>query len=58
MCLHRYLAYRGCSRSIYSCIIFKEKQTKKDLDICRLLNGEKNFFYDLKVFISHYGWKG
>ncbi|MFX0072184.1 MAG: hypothetical protein ACFFAO_13940, partial [Candidatus Hermodarchaeota archaeon] len=29
-----------------------------DLDICRHFKNEKVFFYDLKGFLSHYGWEG
>ncbi len=36
----------------------KEKQYFKDLDICRHFRHEKVFFYDLKGYLSHYGWEG
>ena len=36
----------------------KDKQFYKDFDICRHFRNEKVFFYDLKGFLSHYGWEG
>ena len=36
----------------------KDKQFFKDFDICRHFKNEKVFFYDLKGFLSHYGWEG
>ena len=29
-----------------------------DFDICRHFKNEKVFLYDLKGFLSHYGWEG
>ena len=36
----------------------KDKQYFKDFDICRHFKNDKVFFYDLKGFVSHYGWEG
>ena len=36
----------------------KENQYFKDFDICRHFKNDKVFFYDLKGFLSHYGWEG
>jgi hypothetical protein len=36
----------------------KDKQFLMDFDICRHFKNEKVFFYDLKGFLSHYGWEG
>ena len=36
----------------------KGKYYFKDLDICRHFKNDKVFIYDLKGFLSHYGWEG
>ncbi|HEY0089971.1 MAG TPA: hypothetical protein VGB37_14065, partial [Candidatus Lokiarchaeia archaeon] len=36
----------------------QKKMYKNDLDVCRHFGAEKVFFYDLKGFLSHYGWEG
>ncbi|MFX1452020.1 MAG: hypothetical protein ACFFCM_14375, partial [Promethearchaeota archaeon] len=36
----------------------KNKQYFMDFDICRHFKNERVFFYDLKGFLSHYGWEG
>ncbi|MBA7623945.1 hypothetical protein ES703_31345 [subsurface metagenome] len=36
----------------------KDEQFFMDFDICRHFKNERVFFYDLKGFLSHYGWEG
>ncbi|TFG04907.1 MAG: hypothetical protein EU539_10020 [Promethearchaeota archaeon] len=36
----------------------KDEQYFMDFDICRHFKNERVYFYDLKGFLSHYGWEG
>ncbi|TFG28405.1 MAG: hypothetical protein EU532_05385 [Promethearchaeota archaeon] len=55
---NQYIFIGSFDREFKDTQYIKEKLYKKDLDICRHFKEKKVFFYDLKGFISHYGWEG
>ena len=56
--LHKQPLFSAFKREFKDTTYIKDKQFFKDLDICRHFKNEKVFFYDLKGFLSHYGWEG
>ncbi|MBD3343022.1 MAG: hypothetical protein GF353_28250 [Candidatus Lokiarchaeota archaeon] len=54
---NRYIFIGNFKREFKHTTYIKEKQFYDDLDICRHFNLDKVFLYDLKGFISRYGWE-
>jgi len=54
----RYIFIGNFKREFKDTKYIKDKQFFKDFDICRHFKNDKVFFYDLKGFLSHYGWEG
>ena len=54
----RYIFVGNFKKEFEDTKYIKEKMYKKDLDICRHFGAERVFLYELKGFVSHYGWEG
>ena len=54
----RYIFIGNFKKEFEDTKYIKDKQFFSDFDICRHFKNDKVFFYDLKGFLSHYGWEG